>query len=119
LPLRVARAGRLLRAWQGTLERDVTKLLWRRKPRWIVISQRHPGSHVKRRAAGDMPVASTRTPDRPGKPRWIVIPEMDRHAGKHEARPARHPPMLGIRPRAAKARNRLTPTCVRRATSRC
>jgi hypothetical protein len=28
---------------------------------------------------------------------------MDRRAGKHETRPARHPPMLGIRPRAAKA----------------
>jgi hypothetical protein len=36
---------------------------------------------------------------------------MDRHAGKHEARPARHPPMLGIRPRATKARSRVTPMC--------
>jgi hypothetical protein len=48
-----------------------------------------------------------------------ALHEMDRHAGKHEPRPARHPPMLGIRPRAAKACTRLTPTCVWLATSRC
>ena len=48
-----------------------------------------------------------------------ALHEMDRRAGKHETRPARHPPMLGIRPRAAKARTRLTPTCVWLATSRC
>jgi hypothetical protein len=48
-----------------------------------------------------------------------ALHEMDRHAGKHEARPARHPPMLGIRPRAAKACSRLTPICVWLATSHC
>ena len=48
-----------------------------------------------------------------------ALHEMDRHAGKHRAWPARHPPMLGIWPRAAKACTRLTPACVWIATSCC
>jgi hypothetical protein len=82
----------LLRAWRGTLERDVTKLLWRRKPRWIVIS-----SGAENHAGSLFPVAQKTTLVRylqiPGaakqkttldryfrdryfprrKPRWIVI----------------------------------------------
>jgi len=46
-----------------------------------------------------------------------ALQEMDRHAGKHETRSARHPPMLGIRPWPAKACSRVTPTCVWLATS--
>jgi hypothetical protein len=46
-----------------------------------------------------------------------ALQEMDRHAGKHETRPARHRPMFGVRPRPAKARTGVTPTFGGLATS--
>lgn len=48
-----------------------------------------------------------------------ALQEMDRRDGKHETRPARYPPMLDIRRRAAKARYLLTRICVWLFNSRC